>query len=879
MASGVADPLHIVDGSPACRIMGDETVMGSVRWIRGTVAHWSVYCFLPETNTALLQYYFFEVGDDDSLTPRILLMCVPIDPKGPGRESLMRSYGSIVASSLAESGEVAAAAAAATASVTSNASVTSGSSIDDEDDDDDETEDDDDDDDGDDGGRGGNGTARDGKFEDADGGGRVREIGEPASLQTNDSLNRLENRLVLRSAALARLLLYSGGPWGRVLKRVFTPVEVLVGTGPDDLEILAARPWEGAASAILHAVATFPVYRIRVPGSYRSDVPVRGGICTLASDRSETRMQDETVIRNDPWRIWRTRSHERLCRGRPNRPLAFVIRAGLKRLVFEDVFFRSGAAEDVGAAQGRPILDLFDLRDVVWKGRRLRLCIPKGFLALTFSDDQCLLLLRDAFVRLFEEAYAGFPGIYPLFDFLGPNMFRRGGSRSIFLPGFPCVPVYSAPWPHSAAGECGADVVRHQRALAGLPDVLGAVGKASVLDLPGGAVEFVSGSAVSEIDDYYVDLRNFRINARWCSPRNVSGKAVGDSDCSEAHIYVDRRGVCRVLFRGLRLAVLRCCLPGDNAAFPFVLEDLGRRTDLAAVTAFLERLRTGSPGVFRRVRAVENYLSKVITDACDKAGFAWILVRDDCEFYVRQRAGSPPPAGRLESVVRAALNKAWVVCFGPQFVCPVNPVVCSSRAGVLLAVDRFVLGGFEDPIEGYVPGWISSAGRLLAEAVYQAFDAADWSAKTAIVKIMATHILKMAARRHEPGFWVERFAPARNPVDERSLAIDASEFSGVRVTGGLIATQSSDMTLNDRIDYEGYARRTFFMLKICLRRAIRVLFAERAAEEQRQEDLGSFSAVAAAEEAVEEALNEFEDAFEDAQQDVLARYLIFFRLR
>lgn len=829
--------------------MQAQTAIQTARWIRGTVVHWSVYCLVPETDSAVLQYYFLEAGDDDRLTPRIFLLTAAIDPNGPDRDSLMRSYGSIVASSLVESGAVAAAAAASVASIAA-----AESSVDDYDYHDDYVDDD----------EGG----KDDDVADAVAGGDGDPVDRREGVresETESGLDLLERRLARRSTALARLLLYGHGPKTRLLRRLFTPIEILVGTRPGDLEILAVRPWEDAAPGLLQAVATFPVYRIRVPGSYRSDVPART-------------TQPASEARGDPSsEVWRTRAHQRLCRGRSAGPLTIVIRAGSRRIVFDDGCGVGGVSA-TGEPQVRPISELFDIQDVVWMNRRLRLCTPKGFLALAFNDDQCPLLLRDAFARLFDEAYAGFSGIYPMFDFLAPNMFRHGGPRSVFLPGFPCVPVYSVPWPHNAAAECGADAIRHQMALVGLPDVVGAVGKASVLDFPGGSVEFVSGPAVSDLEHHYTDLRTFRVNARWCFPWDVSGHAVGDFDCSDAHIYANRRGVCKVSLRGLRLAVVRRCLPGDGGAFPFVLDDSGRRTDLAAVTAFLERLRDGSPRVFRRVRALENHFSRVITDACDREGFAWILVRNDCEFYVRRPRGDLYRPERLESVVRTALGKAWSASFGPQFGCPVEPEIAVSRAGVLLAVDRFVLGGFEDPVDEYVPGWICSAGRFLAEAVYQAFDAADWSAKSAIVKIMATQVLKMSARRHEPSFWVERFAPGRNPMDDRSPAIDCSEFSGVRVTGGVIAVQTSEAALTDRIDYEGYVRRTFYMLRICLRRVIRVLCYERLEEERRNEEPGSFSATQEAENVVEEALREFEDAFEEAQEHVLSRYTIFFRL-
>nr|WEG72022.1 helicase-primase subunit [Murid betaherpesvirus 2] len=852
--------------------MEGETAARSARWFRGTVAHWSVHCFLPENHSALLQYYFLEAGEDDRLTPRVLFHCVPIDRRGPERAGLLRTYGSIVASSLAESGAVAAAAAAAVADLAA-ASRTTGRSVDTDSDDEESARDDDDDDD-DDGGGGDDGRA-------GCGGKRRREASPE---DTEDVLGRLEERLGRRSRALAYLLLYGGGPTARVLNRPFTPIEVLVGTRPGDLEILGARPWEDAAPGLLRAVATFPVYRIRVPGAYRSDAPVQAAVAARVPAGGDGEPSSPPGPPSPP-EARRTRAHERLCRGRPSRPLAFVVRAGSRRIVFEDV---AGAGADGLAAaelQTRTVHELFEVRDVVWMRRRFRVCVPRGFLALAFNDDQCLLLLRDALARLFDEVYAGYDGTYPLFDFLGPNMFRYGGPRSVFLPGFPCVLVYSVPWPHNAVAECGADAIRHQRALAGLPDILGAVGKAPVLDPPGRTVRFVGGPAVAELEVYFTELRVFRLNARWCSPRDVSGDAVGDLDCSDAHLYADRRGVCRIFLRGLRLAVIRSCLPGDRDAYPFVLEDSGRRTDLAAATLFLRRLRDGSPRVYRVVRALENYLSKVVTDACDRAGFAWILVRHDCEFYVRQRAGGPPAPGRLEAVVRAALDEAWAACFGPQFACPAVPEVGVSRAGVLLAVDRFVLGGFEDAPDDCVPGWISSAGRFLAEAVHQAFDAADWSAKTAVLKIMATHVLRMAARRHELGFWVERFAPGRNRVDDRSPAVDASEFSGVRVAGGLIATQASEAALSDRIDYENYVRRTFFMLRVCLRRVIRVLADERLAEEsdrpppsRGEEGPAPFPVAVTAEELADEALREFEDAFADAQRHVLSRYGIFFRV-
>lgn len=687
-----------------------------------------------------------------------------------------------------------------------------------------------------------------------------------------------------RSNALAQLLLCDDHRLGfHLLANSFHPVEILT----DGLCVLEVRRWRGGnAAGLLQSVAACSVGRIRAIGAYHADA-----IPTAPTDDAvpSTSTSDLTSIGPDVFGRYRTHANKKLCRGLTARALVFSVRVGTRKFIFED-----------GAGGRRsPIRDLFEIRDVRWRHpvagmQKLRLCIPRGFIAFVFSDDQCLLLLRDAIQKIFKLAYAGFSGLFPFFDFLGPNMLRLGGPRSIFLPGFPCVPVYSVPWPYDASLENGADAVNHVRALQGLPDIVGSSGKLAITLSPGNAVDASNVARFVEIDMFYKDFSAFRVNARWCSLQDVGNLGLGDGDSRSAYIYVGDGGLCRVSVLEMRLAILRRCLPGEE--FPFVLIDTARRLDRSAVTNFIARLRHRSPGVFRRIRSFENYFSKVLTDACDKAGFAWVLVRNDCEVYARRRRRSDHLA--LENAVRCAFIEAWHENFGQQFEPPPCRVSYVS-GGVLVATDKYVISGFADEQrDHWTPGWIASAGRLLSEAVYCTFEAADWSARDFVIRCMATHMLRLSTRRHETRFWLQRFSPGRNPVEEHLGIQDATEFCGVRVKGGMVAVQPADGALHDQISYVEYVKRTFNLLRLCLRQAICIISIDAnlggtgnyaAATDftgiNLGMEIGNVDIIRAALGAeggnipdLDNVLKEFGETFEAAERQVLERYYVFFTM-
>ncbi|AFX83415.1 a102 [Rat cytomegalovirus ALL-03] len=639
-----------------------------------------------------------------------------------------------------------------------------------------------------------------------------------------------------RSNALARLLIRTDEKL-RLIGQLLSPVQVLV----EDIELLEIRPWEDdTAEHFLRTVALLSVCRICAIGSYHAEKLPDGGLHTSHENRRQTH------------------ANKKLCRGVASRGLVFSLRVGSQKFIFED------------ATDGRvaPISDLFIVKDHKWKGKRLRLCAPKGFFAFVFSDEQCMILLRDAFDKLFREVHSGFSGLFPIFDFLGPHMFRVGGVRSVFFPGFPCAAVYTVPFGYDISPETGADAINEIRSLSGLPDIVGFLGKVPVIPGIGSAVDTIEGSRAAFIDSYFSEFKPYRVNARWCSVHDVSELRIDDSDEARAYVYVGDGGLFRVSVPEMRWCLLRACLPGRE--FPFVLSDMTRRIDWGMLTRYIERLKHQSRNVYFRVRALENFMSKVLTDACDSAGCAWVLVRHGSDVYARRRIGTNE--SELKCAIERALTVAWMRTFGPVAK-PPSCQVASAHGGVLFAANDFLLSGFDDPRrECAPPGWISAAGRLLAESVYCAFQAGDWSAKEKVLKFMATHMLRLSARRHDTRFWIQRFRPSRNTVEDHQGILDATEFSGVWLTGGAVGIQPVEGALHDAICYSEYVKKTFYVLKTCLQCVIRTLSAEADPEHgaRASDDDGS--------ENVENIVKEFNERFETVEKFVMSRYSVFFSM-
>nr|WEG68823.1 helicase-primase subunit [Mastomys natalensis cytomegalovirus 1]WEG68959.1 helicase-primase subunit [Mastomys natalensis cytomegalovirus 1]WEG71187.1 helicase-primase subunit [Mastomys natalensis cytomegalovirus 1] len=636
-----------------------------------------------------------------------------------------------------------------------------------------------------------------------------------------------------RSEVLGSLLLENGGPAFAMLAHFFTPVEVLT----DGIEIFAARCWRDATTGVLQAVATLPVGRLRAIGSYCEE---------------RTAVKAEHVNSE----VNQTHAHKKICRGFAAKSLVFSIRVGCRKFVFEDT--PNGRSAVVG--------DLFEVRDVDWRGRKLRLCSPINFLAIAFHDDQCLLLLRDSIQKLFRELYLGFAGMFPVFDFLGPNMLVSGGPRSVFFPGFPCVPIYSVPWKYDLLMESGSDAINHVRSLLGLPDIVGVSGKIPVTLSRGSAVETISARG-NNVDSFYTEPRHFRINARWFEVYDLTGCGMTDTDVSTGHLYVGHYGLQRIVVPEIKYMLLKMCLPGRE--FPFVFTEMTRRIDLEAIDGYICRLRYKSPRIFRRIRALETLMSKKITDACDRAGFPWLLVRNDCEFFAQRRPGND--VANLDKSVRYIIKKMWLDLFGPGRTPPAHRITM-DMGGVLITAGDVLISGFPDDLnERKDPGWIMAAGRLLCESVYCAFDAGDWTAKDRIVRIMATHMLRLSARRHETQFWVQRFAPGRNRVSEHPGILDATEFSGVIINDGTVAIQPMDGAVHDEICYIDYVKRTFKLLKLCLQSVIK-----RLASETHGDRYGTDFNKTEDKAELDNVLSEFNEVFDESEKFVIDRYSVFF---
>nr|WEG69787.1 helicase-primase subunit [Mastomys natalensis cytomegalovirus 3]WEG69927.1 helicase-primase subunit [Mastomys natalensis cytomegalovirus 3]WEG70067.1 helicase-primase subunit [Mastomys natalensis cytomegalovirus 3]WEG70207.1 helicase-primase subunit [Mastomys natalensis cytomegalovirus 3]WEG70347.1 helicase-primase subunit [Mastomys natalensis cytomegalovirus 3] len=644
-----------------------------------------------------------------------------------------------------------------------------------------------------------------------------------------------------RSSALAKLLLEGRGPDFGMLAYSFYPLEILT----DGLEIFSVRPWKSGVVGFLHAVAAFSVARIRGIGSYHSEYS--GDFSTLAENCG----------------AYQTHANKKLCRGFTSRGLVFSIRVGTRKMIFEDV---------VGGRMS-PVSDLFDITDVKWRSKKLRLCVPRGFLAFAFSDEQCLQLLRDAFHKLFREIYGGFSGIYPIFDYLGPNMLRSGGPRSVFLPGFPCVPVYSVCWRYDLSMENGADAVNELRGMAGLPDIVGPAGKLVLMPSIGNVVDAIWPTRYEELIPYYADIRHFRINARWCRVCDISDCVIDDADEIFAHVYVGDGSITRISFPELRCAVIRMCLPGRE--FPFTMVDTSRRVDRGMITAFLSRLKHKNMRLFQFVRSMENYVCKSLTDACDAAGFPWILVRNDCEIYVRRQSYRNDV--QLEIKVREVMNTVWSDLFGVGHTAPsCRFAIC--HGGVLVATGRYLMSGFADEQREHpTPGWIAATGRMLSEAIFCALDSKDWTAKEKIIRFMATHMLRLSARRHETRFWIQRFSPGKNTVDDHLGVQDASEYTGIHICGRMVALQVLDGALHDDICYMDYVRRTFGILKICLRQVI-INLSQPVIDLTGVNGVGDIEVTEDHSDEVKVALAEFNEAFEQAQLFVINRYSAFFTM-
>lgn len=596
-----------------------------------------------------------------------------------------------------------------------------------------------------------------------------------------------------RNVALAHLLTRSNDVVA-VLSRTFVPVAVRVANG---VEIVSARFLDRPPSGFYEILATLDVARMRAVGGYLGGSPA-----AVASSSSVEDQARETLER------YVTHANKKLRRGCGTRELAFSIRVHGRKVVFD--------SSVSGADAERVIGELFSVRDVTFACRSLRLVTPRGFVAVAFADDQCLLLLREAVFSLFRHIYADFSGLRPVFDFLGPNLYREGGPRSVFFPGFPNLSVYSVPWGRRLAQETCRDAIDGILSECGLPEILGAAGKHSlslVSPPPTGLSEDEMGIFFSNVSP------RLRLNGNHFSDHETS-------DAEVVNIYAGDRDLYRVTIPGLRAEILRRCVGWRD--FPLVFGDRGRGESVtedepsADVCArFVERLRHRSGRLYVYIRCLEGFLSHHVTSACASSGLPWVMVRNDNEFYVGEDARGQ--SGCVETCIRTVFGCYWRRLFGALDREP-RCLVTGRGPSLLLVAGDTLFGPFG--LSGAGPGrcvhWTDVAGRFLSDCVSAVFrDTESSGLEGSLRDKMRDVLLQLAARRHEVSFWAERFLPGKHAVEEHSGVLDCNVFSGVWLPRGRVAVQSLETALHDAVDYEGYVRKIFSYMRLCLSVAVR----------------------------------------------------------
>lgn len=664
-----------------------------------------------------------------------------------------------------------------------------------------------------------------------------------------------------RRDLLCRTLL-AGSRTLAALCRVFVPVAVRL--DPKKLEILEAKRIDEPFPGFVEAVRVYDVARLAVVGSYGAPEEAPSGAAGAAGggegggggggakrrreeegkekkeERGEGEEEGERRRRGagDARQVlaeYGTHARKKLSRGYGVSGVAFSLTFNGAKHIFE---------EDRDAGEW-PLRRVFDVRDAeLAGGPRVRFATPAGFLAIAAADDQCYLALRAALGKLHRAVYFDFGGLQPVFDYLGPDIVvgagdpeeppRGAADRSVFFSGFPWVYVYFVPYDRRLADETARDAVRTRLCDCGLPDVLGRGGKLEASVVRPSPFRLPA----EELDVFSYDARPFRLNGGVFRERAFE---IMKGERVPVQIGVaDGREVCRIVFPDLRLHILRRCMPArDFSALLLGEPSAGRASPPSSLSppplspagrgdgggdgggarlgpsetcaAFLRGLRLAPGDLYARVRGVENYLSQHVTSACTAAGFAWVLVRDGCEFYVAP--GGSAYGASVETCVRTVFSCHWQRLFRDALPEPACFLVERSH-GVMLVRDDRLVSGFARA-DGRPRDWLDVAVAAVAVAVAELRADAGWACRDNLRGALRPVLLRFVGARHDPAFWVERFEPGRWPVADHDGVIDCSRFSGVFAEGERVVPQPySGCALHDEISYRSYVERVLRLLRL-----------------------------------------------------------------
>lgn len=605
-----------------------------------------------------------------------------------------------------------------------------------------------------------------------------------------------------RCRALANTLLSRSGPLS-ALRRHFAPIRVTLDR--DETEILYAEEVPDVGEC-LHPLEGHDVARLSVVGSYSSEDSESGP--SLPSPRVAVKQtaSPSNVVRSSRIRPGtsssrdsgassegdqacvifhenRTHASRKLRRGYAVREVTFSITSCGRKYIFEP-----------DRVSQWPIDRVFSTRDVTFAGLKLRLVTPVGFLAIVACEDRCLLLLRAALRAMHGVLYAGFSGEKPMFDYLGPDMWSQGGPRSVFFPSFPFMSVYLVSSARAMGSETAGDAIQEIKSSCGLPDIVGEVGKLDFC-LPCPTPAKISDEDLFVFND---PLKPFRMNGAFFREQTVQ---TGERH-ERVHVHVGGGRVFRLAIPTLREALLRRCLKQEY--YPGASWKRGRRSQWEVCTRFLDRLRHRSRALHDYIRGLEGFISHHITSACTAAGFRWLVVRHDAEFFVGVPKGVNDSA---EVCVSTVFGCYWRRLFGDFDPEPECSLIGSGPAVFVMASDC-LLGAFGAVNEdGTSPeNWLAVAGRAASDVFTATLDP-DWWCTANLRELLLKTLFTLISYRHRAPFWMQKMKPCEYVVEHHTGVMDCAPFNGVYLGGERVAIQPADSALHDRVDYLFYLRR------------------------------------------------------------------------
>ncbi|AGT99266.1 helicase-primase subunit HP3 [Suid betaherpesvirus 2] len=443
---------------------------------------------------------------------------------------------------------------------------------------------------------------------------------------------------------------------------------------------------------------------------------------------------------------------------------------------------------------------LFDVKIVSWSGYRFTIVCPKKFFVVLYSEDQCLLALRQSVYFLHKNVFNQSNTVPCLCEYIGPDLGGKGSVRSIYFNGFPNIWFRSI---DRMDGEVATDVILDEiRAICGLPEVFEDHGRYQIT-----ASKTAPLITENDLEMFAFDGMSVRTNSLIMKPP-ICANSIADPAADDIKLFVTNGDIYRVSFPNFLIRLLQECVRWVD--FPITRTDLSAHSERLA-EMYIHSLGAKSKQIYTLIKSILNYVSHYFTSACSTMGFEWIVVKNSNEFYILNK-NPEKDVKYISAFVNETFKLYWKKIMGDKRE-PKCVTERSPTGNFIIYQEGKLFTSFPSTYKCQ-EHWITVKSKFVSTCIFK-FRNKEINMHDLQDEITKT-VLFCAARRHVASFWTDQYSPEHYEVENANGVIERNVFYAVWGLSGKLNRQSLSATIVDDIDYIYYIKNMIQTMRICL---------------------------------------------------------------